>query len=345
MKKIIGIFILIIAAWARCGATQYYVSSSSGNDSTGNGTQVNPWKTFGGTGNHVNAGAFVAGDTIYLKRGDVWNEPLIPPSSGTSGNPITFDAYGTGPAPVITAASAIPFAGASWTYVSGSTWKATIPTTLGSGTVNLVQFGNLYGRKQPYGSGCASSIANKYDWCLVWPSLYAYSPAGTNPVSTYATDGSIVPIIAQASGLAMISVASKSWLVFQHIKVQAFDYMGVSVTGNSDNLVFANIEVDGMAPAAGTPLGFYVNVTGGSSIQFLNDENLFGGKTGVQKKDAAMSFLESALQTIDAVAAREIVDPAKFKDGISKIVDGTVECLNASTWAKSGGQSAGASGQ
>jgi len=74
-------------------------------------------------------------------------------------------------------------------------------------------------------------------------------------------------------------------------------------------------------------------------------ENLFGGKTGVQKKDAAMSFLESALQTIDAVAAREIVDPAKFKDGISKIVDGTVECLNASTWAKSGGQSAGASGQ
>jgi len=47
-----------------------------------------------------------------------------------------------------------------------------------------------------------------------------------------------------------------------------------------------------------------------------------------------MSFLENALQTIDAVAARDIVDPARFKDGISKIVDGTVECLNASTWAR-----------
>ena len=67
-------------------------------------------------------------------------------------------------------------------------------------------------------------------------------------------------------------------------------------------------------------------------------EGLFGTKSGVEKKDAAMSFLENALATVDAVAAREIVDPAKFKDGISKIVDGTVECLNASTWAKGNSQ-------
>ena len=65
-------------------------------------------------------------------------------------------------------------------------------------------------------------------------------------------------------------------------------------------------------------------------------EGLFGGKSGSQKKDAAMSFLESALATVDAVAAREIVEPEKFKNGISKIIDGTVECLNASTWAKGG---------
>jgi hypothetical protein len=72
-------------------------------------------------------------------------------------------------------------------------------------------------------------------------------------------------------------------------------------------------------------------------------EGLFGSKSGSEKKDAAMSFLESALSTIDAVAAREIVDPEKFKDGISKIVDGTVECLNASTWAKGGSQAPAAS--
>jgi hypothetical protein len=63
-------------------------------------------------------------------------------------------------------------------------------------------------------------------------------------------------------------------------------------------------------------------------------EGLFGGKSGAEKKDAAMSFLESALATVDAVASREIIEPVKFRDGISKIIDGTVECLNASTWAK-----------
>jgi hypothetical protein len=63
-------------------------------------------------------------------------------------------------------------------------------------------------------------------------------------------------------------------------------------------------------------------------------EGLFGGKSGAEKKDAAMSFLESALATVDAVAQREIIDPERFKNGVSKIIDGTVDCLNASTWAK-----------
>jgi hypothetical protein len=39
----------------------------------------------------------------------------------------------------------------------------------------------------------------------------------------------------------------------------------------------------------------------------------------------------SALQSIDAIAARDIIDADKFNDGISKIIDSTVQCLNAST--------------
>jgi hypothetical protein len=63
-------------------------------------------------------------------------------------------------------------------------------------------------------------------------------------------------------------------------------------------------------------------------------EGLFGNKPGAEKKDAAMSFLQNALAMTDAVAAREIVNPDQFRDGISKIIDGTVQCLNASTWCK-----------
>jgi len=74
-------------------------------------------------------------------------------------------------------------------------------------------------------------------------------------------------------------------------------------------------------------------------------EGLCRNKSGAEKKDAAMSFLQSALATVDAVAAREIVNPEGFKDGISKIIDGTVECLNASTWAKENAQPAAAGSQ
>jgi hypothetical protein len=63
-------------------------------------------------------------------------------------------------------------------------------------------------------------------------------------------------------------------------------------------------------------------------------EGLFGDRPGAQKKDAAMSFLQNALSMEDAVEAREIVDPEEFKDGISRIVDGVVQCMNASSWSK-----------
>jgi hypothetical protein len=65
-------------------------------------------------------------------------------------------------------------------------------------------------------------------------------------------------------------------------------------------------------------------------------EGMFACKSGLEKKDAAMSFLENALATVDAVAAREIVDPEKFRQGVGLIIDGVVQCLNASAWAKGG---------
>jgi hypothetical protein len=69
-------------------------------------------------------------------------------------------------------------------------------------------------------------------------------------------------------------------------------------------------------------------------------EGLFGGKSGAEKKDAAMLFLENALAMSDAVAAREIVNPEQFKNGISQIIDGVVLCMNASAWTKGSSQPA-----
>jgi len=62
-------------------------------------------------------------------------------------------------------------------------------------------------------------------------------------------------------------------------------------------------------------------------------ENL-PAKSGGDKKEAALSFIGSALSVTEALTNRDIVDEGKFKDGLSKIIDGTVQCLNASAWAK-----------
>lgn len=64
-------------------------------------------------------------------------------------------------------------------------------------------------------------------------------------------------------------------------------------------------------------------------------EALFGSKSGAEKKEAALSFASSAVSMTDAVINKQIIDPDKFRDGLGKIIDGVVQCLNASAWAKS----------
>jgi hypothetical protein len=198
------IAVAMLGVCLNAGATSYYVSNAGADGNNGT-SPATAWRSLA----KVNAQTLYAGDTVYLQRGRTWMEPLIPPSSGASGNPIKFDAYGSGAAPLITAATPMPFIDdGSWTHVdggSGNTWRATIRSPLGTGTVNMVQFGKVYGRKQPYGTGCQYSIVSKYDWCVVWPNLYVYSPSATKPMLTYASDGGIVPIVSSASGLQVSS--------------------------------------------------------------------------------------------------------------------------------------------
>ncbi|MGA8154170.1 MAG: hypothetical protein WB952_24700 [Terriglobales bacterium] len=63
-------------------------------------------------------------------------------------------------------------------------------------------------------------------------------------------------------------------------------------------------------------------------------ESLLGRRSGTEKKDAVMSLLQTSLSLGDAVMRREIVDDAKFRAGLSTIINGVVDCLNASVWSK-----------
>jgi hypothetical protein len=63
-------------------------------------------------------------------------------------------------------------------------------------------------------------------------------------------------------------------------------------------------------------------------------EALFGAKNGEKKKAAALEIVGAAINMADAVTMKHIADSEKFTEGLSSVIDGVVECLNASLRAK-----------
>jgi|GEM_PF-669631 len=117
MRKILGCFIIImIMITSQIFAATYYVDATNGSDSNSGTSPEIAWKTI----NKVNNYYFISGDSILFKRGEIWREQLIVPSSGSSGSPITFGAYYSGNDPIINGSDLIT----GWTYHFGNQWKA-----------------------------------------------------------------------------------------------------------------------------------------------------------------------------------------------------------------------------
>ena len=79
--------------------TTFYVNCSLSSD--GNGTQNTPWNSL----KDANSYTYVAGNALLFARGTTCNGQLAPLGSGSSGSPITIDAYGTGSLPAVNAGS------------------------------------------------------------------------------------------------------------------------------------------------------------------------------------------------------------------------------------------------
>jgi parallel beta helix pectate lyase-like protein len=254
MRRVLFFFFVLGFSTVSSGTT-YYISSSSGSDLNAGTSSDAAWQTLA----RVNSQTLLPGDSVLLRRGDVWNESLIPSSSGSSTSRILFDAYGAGAPPTLTGYYAMPSSG--WVLVSGNSWKAPLPSTFT--TVNFCLFGSIWGQKVAVGS---SNLKGQWDFYIANGYLYVYS---VGPPSTYYS--SIVPMA--LSNVPVINVNGKSWLTFQHILVNWFDQYGVYVQGSSDHLVFANIEMDSMIPQGTQPLGFYVNASvPPSDIKIYNSE-------------------------------------------------------------------------
>ena len=254
LRVIVGLlgFLWCGIAWG----TTYYVSSSMGGDANSGTSLSAPWKTLA----KVNAATLQPGDSVLLRRGDVWNESLVPSASGTQTSPISFDAYGTGAAPNLTGYYAVP--SSAWVLVTGNAWKAPLPSTFSA--VNFCLFGSIWGQKV---GASSANLTAQWDFYLANGYLYVYSVG--NPSTYYS--GTIVPMA--LSNAAVINVNGKSWLTFQHLLVNWFDQYGIYVQGASDHLVFANMEADSMIPQGTQPLGFYVNTSAPpGDIKIYNSE-------------------------------------------------------------------------
>jgi malectin (di-glucose binding ER protein)/fibronectin type III domain protein len=78
-------------------ATTYYVDCNGGNDGSAGTSPSAAWKTL----TPVNAKQFAPGDSLSFITGCTWTGTLHPGGSGTNGNTITINEYGTGSMPHI----------------------------------------------------------------------------------------------------------------------------------------------------------------------------------------------------------------------------------------------------
>lgn len=93
--RLTTLMVMLAAVSAR--ATTYYVAAA-GSDANSGTSPSAPWQTIA----KVNASTFSAGDAVLFNRGDAWyGTSLVAPSSGASGSPITFGAYGSGANPIV----------------------------------------------------------------------------------------------------------------------------------------------------------------------------------------------------------------------------------------------------
>ena len=122
MKNLTGILILTTTLLSiQTKATNYYFSSTDGDDSRTSAqaqSSSTPWKTIDKLNSFFSS--LQPGDVVLFKRGDVFYGSISVKKSGSSGSPISFDAYGSGAKPIITGFTDVT----SWSNIGSNLWMS-----------------------------------------------------------------------------------------------------------------------------------------------------------------------------------------------------------------------------
>jgi hypothetical protein len=96
MRNLLAVTFSFLALAASATGGTYYVDSSAPDAiDSGPGNRARPWKSLAAVDSHT----FTPGDVIYFARGSSYRGGFTAKDSGSAGRPITFAAFGTGPAP------------------------------------------------------------------------------------------------------------------------------------------------------------------------------------------------------------------------------------------------------
>jgi parallel beta-helix repeat protein len=233
LKYSLGILISLMVVSMTASATVYYVDSAAGKDTNSGTSSSAPWKTLAKVSSH----SYSAGDQILLKSGSTWREQISVRSSGASGKPIVFGAYGSGSPPLINGADLVT----SWSGYSGNIYRASIGWTPSHVWYNGTLLTKVSG---------ISSMTSAQKWYYSSGSLYIWATGNANPSGhsveadrrTRAIDISSHSYIT-INGVSMKNSTSSLVAAWNagHITVQNSAmknaWMAIYVTATSPNLV------------------------------------------------------------------------------------------------------------
>ena len=116
------------------GQTTYYVSPT-GNDSNSGTSPSSPWQSLA----KVSSTDFAPGSQVLFQAGGNWyGQQLVPSSSGTSSDPITYGSYGSGANPTFWGSVIVPSTSFQPVYGESNTYFYPTSTTVNSFLVNHV---------------------------------------------------------------------------------------------------------------------------------------------------------------------------------------------------------------
>jgi hypothetical protein len=218
------LFLLLFAGRAFAAGTRYYINNQPGSNCNDGGphTLAQPWCTFYPV-NRIRT--FEPGDQILLARGASWDQQMTLMGRGTTSQPITLGAYGTGSNPRILRNQAI--SDICVLLIDGSYWN------ISDLEVGRASVGILLHYSQPFNNGITISNIYAHDNRGIWAGYSTDHPVSRKVQDPFATSLNINLSSGILFNLASYLTFSSSQYILKGVVVS-----NVRGTNNVDSVSF-----------------------------------------------------------------------------------------------------------